>query len=129
MDKGPSNGYKEGTKRLWPGAANRDGSIVEEEIFKGEHSPNVPVPPAAKEKLLPGSMGRYGNIQPLCSSMFGDTDVREGVRRSDNLPVALKRIIDHFWASEHQLAMHLAANGAPGYLLSYMLSQLIMILI
>ena len=68
------------------------------------------------EAWLPGSAGRYGDLQWVYAPLHSENTVWRGVRLEDQLPVALKRVAGDLWSSERELSMHLAATGVPGEL-------------
>lgn len=77
----------------------------------------IPLPPdpvEEKARLLPGSAGRYRDIEMWFAHEYRSTSVWRGVRIADGLVVAMKRIVEDLWSSERELSMHLAASGAPG---------------
>jgi hypothetical protein len=64
--------------------------------------------------VLPGSTARYGELEVIYAHGYSESTVWRGVRVTDGLPVALKRIVEDVWSSERELSMHLAANDVPG---------------
>lgn len=92
-------------------------AITHEEAFQClALDPLAPIPPSEEERWLPGSAGRYGELQRVYAPLHGESSVWRGVRKADQLPVALKRIAGDLWSSERELSMHLAATGVPGNL-------------
>lgn len=97
------------------GRGGTKDAIAHEAAFRGlEYDPLVPLPVSVEARWLPGSAGRYGDLQRVYAPLHGESTVWRGVRMGDQLPVALKRVAGDLWSSERELSMHLAATGVPG---------------
>ncbi len=89
--------------------------VAEEFIFAEWPLPCPPPPEWASDpqKKLPGSQARYRD-PVMVASRLDRSQVWVATRVSDGLPVVLKQLTCETWVAEHELSMHLAANGVPG---------------
>ncbi len=89
--------------------------VAEEFIFAEWPLPCPPPPewPSDPHKKLPGSQARYRD-PVMVASRLDRSQVWLATRVSDRLPVVLKQLTCETWVAEHELSMHLAANGVPG---------------